>query len=739
MRPFPRRILARALLASLLAISLRAASIQSEPFAGVRYTHRVQTVPRLLSIHIVEIDLTHPAIRFLVTPSNGDAAGENTPRVVSQFVTGVGAQIGVNATFFTSAGGGGFNNVGLVASQGDVYSPFESGNSAAPVLHVSAENFAQILRRVGAPNPGTSTAPAVPLYNAVSGNEKILTNGRETAGTAGDAILLHPRTAAGISSDRRLIFLVVDGRQAGFSLGMYNREQADLLMQYGAVEGVNLDGGGSSTLVFADPTARVLNRPSDGRERPVAASIAVFAAAAESRRDVFVYADFYGGDAEGFPRAFDPANAQGLLATSTVTTLASQRAVARGWHQRLTLRADPASAPAAQPAGLRWSLRHPWSAPADPASRPAAGSIGYWVRTAAPGARASLAVSAGGATWSAQPREIVADGNWHVVEWNLQDPSAWSDATGVARAPSGEFRLEAVQLFGTAEEAVVDLDLVAHTASGSLGATLAPPATGNLANLSVRASLPGGDTPLHLGMSLAAGTGERPMLLRAGGPALAAFGISAVAADPRLTLLDAQGRMVAQNDNWAGATPVAAAGARVGAFAFSPSSLDAAALAPLSSGSYVLQARHSSSFAGTVLVEAYDAGDGPGAPRLVNLSTRTVTGSEPLIAGFVVAGGPRRILVRAIGPTLATFGVRDALADPQLAVYAGSALHALNDDWGGGVVLTDVFARAGAFELPAASRDAAVLLNLAPGAYTVHVTSVTAASGSVLIELYEAP
>lgn len=361
-------------LAWIAAASAHAVSIQQEPFAGVRYTHRMQTVPRLLSIHVVEIDLTHPGIRFLVSPSNGAALGESTPRTVGQFVTSVGAQIGINTTFFVSSpAGANFDNNGLVASQGDVYSPFEAGNSAAPVLHISADNFAQILRRVGAPAAGISVSPEVALYNAVSGNERIVTNGRETAGTTGDAILLHPRTAAGISADRRLIILVVDGRQAALSLGMFNRELANLLMEYGAVDAVNLDGGGSSTLVFSDPTTRVLNRPSDGRERPVAASLGVFAAPPVNARDIFVFADFYGGDTEGFARTLDSAGNEGILAASTAATIQSPRAVARGWFQQLTVRDDPAVARVPANPDVGWFVRHAWSGTTAAAVRPVQG------------------------------------------------------------------------------------------------------------------------------------------------------------------------------------------------------------------------------------------------------------------------------------------------------------------------------------------------------------------------------
>ncbi len=76
----------------------------------------------------------------------------------------------------------------------------------------------------------------------------------------------HPRTAVGRTAKGEMLWLVVDGRQA-HSQGATLPELAQLMLRYGAVEAINLDGGGSSTLVVRD---LVLNSPSDGSERPVA-------------------------------------------------------------------------------------------------------------------------------------------------------------------------------------------------------------------------------------------------------------------------------------------------------------------------------------------------------------------------------------------------------------------------------------------------------------------------------------
>lgn len=127
--------------------------------------------------------------------------------------------------------------------------------------------------------------------------------------------------------------------------------------------------------------------------------------------------------------------------------------------------------------------------------------------------------------------------------------------------------------------------------------------------------------------------------------------------------------------------------------------------------------------------------------RLVNLSARAVVGTDQahaFIAGFVVSGtAPKRMLLRAVGPTLSQFGVQAPLADPRLEVF-DSAGHPVagNDNWSGANV-ADTAAADGAFALPVGSRDAAVVLTLPPGSYSMQVTS-GGGSGVVLAEAYDA-
>lgn len=256
--------------------------------------------------------------------------------------------------------------------------------------------------------------------------------------------------------------------------------------------------------------------------------------------------------------------------------------------------------------------------------------------------------------------------------------------------------------------------------------------TARLANLSVRTTLEAAQT-LIVGVVVSGG-GARNILVRAAGPALAGFGLSGAMTDPRLELYNGTA-LTFENDNWTSA--LADTFTSVGAFAFTAGSRDAAFVQPID-GPRSIQARGTS--AGVVLVEAYDTGT-TNSPRLVNVSARNRvgTGDDILIAGFNIAGtGTKQLLIRAVGPKLAGFGVPGVLNDPKLEIYssAGAKLSE-NDTWS--PTLASSFDSVGAFQLDPGSRDAALLTSLAPGSYTVQVSGADGGTGEALIEIYEVP
>ena len=122
------------------------------------------------------------------------------------------------------------------------------------------------------------------VSEAMAAGPRLLRDGRRLSYTTFDATYgaaRHPRTALGLDARRRLAWLVtVDGRQPGFSEGASLDELTDILISLGARDAINLDGGGSTTMVVESANGHlVLNRPIHtgvpGRERPSANHLGV--------------------------------------------------------------------------------------------------------------------------------------------------------------------------------------------------------------------------------------------------------------------------------------------------------------------------------------------------------------------------------------------------------------------------------------------------------------------------------
>lgn len=265
-----------------------------------------------------------------------------------------------------------------------------------------------------------------------------------------------------------------------------------------------------------------------------------------------------------------------------------------------------------------------------------------------------------------------------------------------------------------------------------------------LVNLSTRGRIAPATGPMIVGFVI---DGPKVMLVRAAGPALAALGVRDVLADPQFTLDPASLDSSRTNANWQQGGVTTALFGRLGAFPFTANSLDAALTFTLGGQSHTAVVTSASGGQGIALVEAYDADTVPGAQsgsRLLNLSTRGAVGpgAEALIAGLVINGtAPRRVLLRAVGPGLVKLGVSGTIPDPILTLFQGATALAANDDWelsrsASAVAATGV--RVGAFPLAAASLDAALLITLSPGAYTVVVSGADGRTGIALVEVYDA-
>ncbi|TVR52193.1 MAG: hypothetical protein EA425_05365 [Puniceicoccaceae bacterium] len=265
----------------------------------------------------------------------------------------------------------------------------------------------------------------------------------------------------------------------------------------------------------------------------------------------------------------------------------------------------------------------------------------------------------------------------------------------------------------------------------------------DLINLSSRAPSLAGAGRVIAGFVLA-GSEPRTLLLTGRGPSLADFGLSGLLERPRLILFDGA-EEIARNTGWRDHPDAGL----IEASGFGPNrDEEAALLAELQPGRpYTVHLVGDDGGTGLSLAELFDLdllADGEGDARLANLSIRgrITAGANILIAGFVVeANGPERtVLIRGIGPGLADFGVADHLPDPWIRVFdhQAGAFVAENRSWR--EQSAEAVARIEATPFaPGREDEAALLLTLAPGAYTVHLRDTENRPGIGLVEVYALP
>ncbi len=240
-----------------------------ELFPGAVYMRVVRQTPRPLVFHVVTIDLMS-GIRNMVTEGNPD-----TQRVAAQTTSSFLQQnnliLAINGDGFTPwfdlgpfgsepDPGDRVDPLGFAVSRSTVYS---EAARAHPILYLYEDGSADI------------NVLENKLFNAISGFDLLVSVNETVSGL--DNFRKEPRTAVGLNQyGTQMIIIVVDGRMPGYSEGVTERELAGLMLEQNVFTAMNMDGGGSSTLVIrgADGQPEILNTPIHngvpGRERPVA-------------------------------------------------------------------------------------------------------------------------------------------------------------------------------------------------------------------------------------------------------------------------------------------------------------------------------------------------------------------------------------------------------------------------------------------------------------------------------------
>ena len=276
-----------------------------------------------------------------------------------------------------------------------------------------------------------------------------------------------------------------------------------------------------------------------------------------------------------------------------------------------------------------------------------------------------------------------------------------------------------------------------------------PTPTSMLGNISTRSFVQTDDNVM-IGGFIVQGTQPKRVIIRAIGPELTQFGVPNVLANPTLELHDGAGALIASNDDWqttmiGGIITQDQVQEILNSGRVPADTRESAIIANLPAGNYTAIVRGVNNTTGVALVEVYDFS--PNTDSILgNISSRSFvqTDDNVMIGGFIVQGsGPKRVIIRAIGPELTQYGVPNVLVNPTLELHDGTrALIASNDDWHdtiiGGIITSDQVADIrNSGHAPTDGRESAIIADLPAGNYTAIVRGVNNTIGVALVEVYD--
>ncbi len=246
--------------------------------SAVTYSAEVKSEPRVLRVHRLAIDLKAESLQFAVVPGQ-DPDGDGPIEALLTPPKKLGEEVSAIALINTSAWGmfpdknTGKKQSYVVGGEADILGwVYQSDKQVSPIQAGFWTCWMDSNRRVSIANLGERPEAERPTQAAwaVSGFRGILTDGKILPEPSD---VRHPRTALGLSADgTTMTWLVVDGRQPGYSEGVSEHELAQLMLEAGCDDAMNLDGGGSSVMLLRDQDGSLsaANRPSDPTgQRPV--------------------------------------------------------------------------------------------------------------------------------------------------------------------------------------------------------------------------------------------------------------------------------------------------------------------------------------------------------------------------------------------------------------------------------------------------------------------------------------
>ena len=447
------------LVGSVMATHIHADWTTSNPFKGVEYTAlRDDAVHSILGwqyshldVDIMEIDLGASGISFATTPSNGSASLDTTRKTTMSFMNSTNTEIAINTMFYGTSGSYA-NVIGKAVCEGINVSDHAAG---WPIINLSSNNLVEVLTD---PN-----ANSFAYWHAFAGSDIIVQNGQTTGnGQLSHATERHPRTAIGYNSNtNKLILMTVDGRRTD-SIGVKNNELGTLMKHFGATWAVNLDGGGSTQMTMNNGTAHYVNTPSESY-RAVGHNFGVHAIVDNTYRalvnfehqnkSTFKYSPGYSGSSTGFNES-----ASSATLVDTDTPLGESA-------MKLNIVDDSSQS-------SEWLVRMVSGSSATRSQniiRTASGYIGVWAKTSKSGIYISIAIDDPTTGDRGVRKAMIADGSWHLYEWNVDNASEWetwvNNTNG--QVDGVDFTLDSVHFMGKGN-AVIYFDNIAHDSDESL-------------------------------------------------------------------------------------------------------------------------------------------------------------------------------------------------------------------------------------------------------------------------------